>query len=400
MNVKTMASGRGQILPPRCWITATLTLTTVATLGSGAAYAAPARAPYQVLYNFTGDNGLLPSDSLVVDKAGNLYGTAPQGGAPGYGVVFKLAPDGTGTTLYSFNGGADGANPHGFLAVDPEGNLYGMTFAGGATGNGTVFKLAPNGTKTVLHDFAGGKDGAGPTGGILRDKSGRLWGSTYFAGPGNDGTVFTVSPSGKERVVFGFSGANGNTPSAVVRDKLGNLYGTTVKGGAGNVGTVFKITPGGAETVLYSFQDGSDGGLPGVGVVLDKSGNLYGTTLSGGPTANGVVFKVTPAGTETVLYGFTGGNDGGVPYGPLLLDKQGDLYGTTSESDGQSGFGVVYKLAADGSETVLHAFASGTDGGAPRGGLIADPAFGRGYLFGTTTGAEDFSRGTIFEIKK
>ncbi len=229
------------------------------------------------------------------------------------------------TVLHSFMGGnSDGANPKARLIADTSGNLYGTTEFGGAFGEGTVFKLSPSGTVTVLHSFCslpGCRDGDGPVTGLIFDSSGNLYGTTSTVVESNDGVVFKLSPGGTETVLQSFTGSgDGVYPSGLISDSGGNLYGTTGEGGSGcyipfppfpsGCGVVFKLSPGGTETVLYSFcpffPNCSDGAGPGGGLIADSSGNLYGLA-GGGTLGKGVVFKLTPGGTETVLYSFKGG---------------------------------------------------------------------------------------------
>jgi uncharacterized repeat protein (TIGR03803 family) len=341
-----------------------------------------------------------------MDAAGNLYGTTLNGGtASGSGVVFKLAPDGTQTVLYSFcpqSSCADGAMPRASLLMDAPGNLYGTTFGGGAQLSGVVFKLAPDGTETVLYSFcpqSGCADGAQPAAGLIMDAAGNLYGTTLNGGIGSgSGVVFKLAPDGTETVLYSFcSQANctdGQGPQAgLLMDAAGNLYGTTVAGGTG-FGVVFKLAPDGTETVLYSFcsqANCTDGFQPFAGLIMDAAGNLYGTTARGG-TGFGVVFKLAPDGTETVLYSFCSQAncaDGAQPVAGLIMDAAGNLYGTTlsggtSDQGVKLDGGVVFALAPDGTETVLHTFCSPggncTDGARP-GGLIMDAA---GNLDGTT----------------
>jgi len=291
-----------------------------------------------VLHSFTGGtDGCGPFfGSLVRDSEGNLYGATSSGGSTacggyGCGTVFKVTAKGAENVLYAFTGGTDGDFPIAGLVRDKEGNLYGTTDLGGTSGCGTVFELTATGTETVLHSFTAGADGAYPyTGGLIRDEKGNLYGTTWYGGAASAcgdsgcGTVFEVTPTGTETVLFIFSGVDGVAPNGLVRDAEGNLYGTTSGGGLGS-GTVFELTKKGAETTLYSFTGAPDGATPFVGLVRDPEGNLYGTTVDGGALGHGTVFEVTPAGTETVLYAFTGGTDGANPVAGLLMDKQGNF---------------------------------------------------------------------------
>jgi len=302
----------------------------------------------------------------------------------------------TETVLYSFQAGSDGAFPFAGLIADSSGNLYGTT-AGGEP-RGTVFKLSPNGIVTVLHAFTGGFDGAAPLAALIADSTGNLYGTTAEGG----GVVFRVSADGSSyAVLHAFEGgsSDGAHPVAgLVAHSDGNLYGTTEFGGGsgcfGNgCGVVFELSPDGASyTVLHSFTGGYDGGFPASKMIVDNSGNLYGTTRLGGAAGKGVVFRLSPDGSETVLYSFcskSGCSDGNDPAGGLIADSSGNLYGTTILGGGGScgsGCGTVFKLSPDGTETVLHTFPHPciidcSDGIYPHAGLIADSA---GNLYGTT----------------
>jgi uncharacterized repeat protein (TIGR03803 family) len=260
-------------------------------------------------------------------------------------VVFKLTPTGQETVLHSFAGGSnDGAYPLGGVIIDASGNLYGTTQNGGASGKGVVFRLSPKGRETVLYSFTGGSDGGSPNAGLTRDANGNLYGTAVSGGVGA-GVVFKVSPRGKETVLYSFTGGNdGANPVAdLIRDANGNLYGTTFAGGADGKGVVFKLSPRGREVVLHSFAGGIDGAYSESGLLTDANGNLYGVTLDGGGDNNGVVFKLTPRGRETVLYSFTGRSDGGTPQSVLIMDTNGNLYGTTVQG-GEANTGVVFEV--------------------------------------------------------
>lgn len=306
-----------------------------------------------VLHSFTGGDGLWPEAGLLRDQDGTLYGTTTVGGTSeggqcrfGCGTVFKLDRTGKETVLYAFTGGKDGRGPAASLVRDAAGNLYGTTQEGGSGGAGwgTVFKVDITGKETVLHTFTGGADGGNPWAGLVRDLSGNLYSTTFAGGipPSYDGTVFEISKTGKETILYSFAGADGSSPEAgVVRDREGNLYGTTTMGGTSNVGTVFKLDKNGNETVLHTFTARLDGGYPWAGVVRDAAGNLYGTTNVGGLYDRGVIFRVDPTGIETVLYSFSGETDGSYPSG-LTLDATGALYGTAQGGSRKSG--LIFKL--------------------------------------------------------
>jgi uncharacterized repeat protein (TIGR03803 family) len=298
----------------------------------------------KVLYNFTGGtDGANPAGRLIRDTAGNLYGTTGEGGssAPlcqqGCGTVFKLDATGKETVLYRFTGGTDGLGPSGGLVRDVAGNLYGVTFNGGFYGHGAVFKLDAADRETVLYSFTGGTDGSNPFGELVRDTAGKLYGTTTYGGDlicggdgGGCGVVFKVDTTHKESVLHSFAGVDGQEPQAgLVRDAAGNLYGTTNYGGAHGWGVVFKIDTTDKETVRYSFSGGADGSSPSGGVVRDTAGNLYGSTAYGGDLTScgigcGVVFKLDTTHKETVLYAFTGGADGSLP-GGVIRDVPGNL---------------------------------------------------------------------------
>ncbi len=316
-----------------------------------------------VLYSFTDTgspaDGLDPYAAPVMDTAGNLYGTTRDGGFFGIGIVFRLDTSGHETVLHTF-APAEGADPYAGVAMDAAGNLYGTTSAALALGVlGTVFKIDTAGNFTVLHFFTG-SDGCSPSGGVII-AGGNFYGTASGCGSFGFGTVFKLDPLGNVTVLYSFKGgstggSDGAAPTGgLIMDAAGNLYGTTIAGGSSNAGTVFKLDPSGNETVLYSFKGGSDGASPYLGsLITDAAGNLYGTTNVGGSGpctgANqvlvgcGIVFKLDPAGNETVLHSFTGGNDGAFPYAGLVMDAAGNLYGTASSFLALGGFGTVFKL--------------------------------------------------------
>ena len=356
-----------------------------------------------VLNNFVSPpHGAYPAVGVIRDLEGNLYGTTDGsysdiggGGTHDAGVVFKIDTCGNQTVLYSFTGGADGSSPNA-LTRDGAGNLYGTTASGG-TGFGVVFKVDPSGHETVLYTFTGGNDGANPNPEALAlDGKGNLYGTTNNGGTASVGVVFKVDPSGHETVLYTFTGGNdGAYPNGVIRDLQGNLYGTASNGGATGFGVVYKVDTSGNETVLYTFTGGNDGGDPSAGVIRDLQGNLYSTAYGGGAFGAGVVFKVDLSGNETVLYTFTGGNDGGYPSASVTRDWVGNLYGTTAFG-GASGLGVVFKLTPTGEETVLHTFTRGPYGNQPdNAGVILD---GAGNLYGTTSFNGAGGGGTVYKL--
>lgn len=356
---------------------------------------------FSVLYNFAGgSDGIKPEAGVIADSAGNLYGTTNKGGSGKEGTVFRLAPDGTEIVLHNFAGTlkGDGGWPLAGLIKDGAGNLYGTTRIGGFVYNaGTVFMVAPDGTLTLLHSFAAGSDGYWPYAGVIRDKEGNLYGTTSYGKA--YGTVFKLAPDGTNTVLHNFTGgSDGRLPMApLLKDTSGNLFGTTAAGGgagcAYGCGTAFKVAPDGKEKVLYAFTGGSDGGDPLAGLVADSVGNLYGTTEIGGSNDFGAVFKLAPDGVESTLHSFAGGSDGTSPRAGVIRDEVGNLYGTTSRG-GTHSRGTVFRVAPDGTETVLHSF-NGSDGSRPSAGLSMDKA---GNLYGTTTGGGASGHGTIFKL--
>ncbi len=368
--------------------------------GAGVVFEVETTGSQTVLYTFTGGtDGGYPFGELIRDSAGNLYGTAQYGGASGAGVVFKVDPSDNETVLYSFSGGNDGAIPIAGLVRDSAGNFYGTTFSGGTGQVGVVFELSPSGSETVLLNFARGDNGHYPFAGVIRDSTGNLYGTTLWGGNGEAGVVYELNAAGQQTILYSFpSVTDGRYPnSPVTLDSAGNVYGTTFYGGAAGDGTVFKLDSQGHETILHAFVGNESGGKPNAGVILDSQGNLYGTATSSPATVglgNGVVYKVDPSRNYTVLYTFTGGTDGGYPNAGVIRDSSGNLYGTT-ELGGTSGSGVVYALNPSGNEKVLYSFTGGADGGIPEGGLIRD---GDGNLYGTTTYGGVSGAGVVFKV--
>jgi uncharacterized repeat protein (TIGR03803 family) len=448
-----------------------------------------AASKVKILHSFgKGKDGKFPYASLILDAAGNLYGTTLDGGdfatscgGYGCGTVFELTPDRNGRwkekILHSFGNGNDGKYPYASLILDAAGNLYGTTFYGGASGTGcngdgcgTVFELTPHSqgtwTEKILYNFCAAEycaDGAEPRANLIFDSAGNLYGTTEDGGASGFedcdafgdpcGTVFELKPGahGKwtEKVLHSFSGGDGNVPQAgLTFDSAGSLYGTTVNGGTAptcyeviSCGVVFELTPGtgGQWTyyLLYSFQgntcddgraldvgpdahqmrtdrssrgpgNGADGAFPEGVVVFDAAGNLYSTTSSGGVACDGTVFRLTPKPSgewkETVLRSFDGA-DGNWPLAGLIIDAAGNLYGTTFYGDefvttcNKDGCGTVFELTANRSgkwkEKVLYSFTGGTDGQFPAASLTLDAA---GNLYGTTSHGGVNGVGTVFEV--
>jgi uncharacterized repeat protein (TIGR03803 family) len=398
-----------------------ITVLVCATLLGAVLAAAPSAnaQTFTVLYSFQGGvDGALPYAGVVRDSAGNLFGTTAFGGKFDRGTIFKLDPSGTKTVLYNFTGGADGAAPEAELLLDATGNLFGSASAGGKPvcmspqglpGCGTVFKLDPTGRLTVLHRFSGGKDGANPFAALTQDAKGNLYGTAYAgsikscpSGPGC-GTVFKIDSTRRFTLLHRFAGRKdgGNPYSGVVVDKAGNVFGTASSAGVGSAGVIYKVGTNSKDTVLHVFE-GSSGAVPLGGLARVPTGNLFGTTSQGGSANKGTVFRQNKTG-GTVLYNFTGGADGGFPYSGVILDSVENLYGTTYAGGdltcfGQlQGCGTVFKVDQNDTETVLHVFpATGADGLFPLGRLVRDRA---GNLYGTANAGGAFGCcGTVFKI--
>jgi len=397
------------------------------------------------IYAFPFTDGMEPFSGLVADGSGNLYGTTAWGGTNDQGAVFELSPTAKGwkeNVIYSFGPASNilysNATPGG-LVFDAKGNLYGVTEFGGANQEGSVFELSPvaggGWQERDLVSFSAGNGASEPVGGLVFDKAGNIYGVSLVGGTHGFGTVFelTQNSSGQwtSQTIYSFSGSDGAKPQAgLTIDAAGNLYGTTELGGSGachdqtgGCGTVFELSyiagAGWTETVLHSFlgAPGNDGAEPVAALILDGSGNLYGTTSTGGVRSErcalllagcGTVFELSPAAggwNETILYEFQGGSsDGANPSGPVVFDQSGSIYGTAADN-GPYVFGSLFKLspAAGGGwmESVIHNFGNGDDGKYPSGSLVLDAA---GNLYGTTSGGgasggvSNNGQGTVFEI--
>jgi len=394
-------------------------------------YAVP-RATAQtetVLHTFNGpSDGGEPYGAPIFDKVGNLYGVTFLGGTYTNGTVYELkAGSLTEEILHSFDVNAgDGESPQGALVIDSAGNLYGVTPLGGGRKLGIVYELSPEAggawKEKIIHTFVGGSDGRSPQAGLIIDKKGNLYGTTYQGGVAKNcgafgcGTAFELSPKSgggwTEKILYSFKGGTGdgqNPAAPLLMDVAGNLYGTTVAGGAGgsvNSGTVFKLSPNGSggytEALLHSFtSNGADGINPFAGLVLDSKGNLYSTTGAGGTYGYGTVFELSPGSkgkwTETILHSFGAAGDGLYPqFSGVTFDKSGDLYGTTS-GGGSNAYGIVFKMTPTSgggwNESVYFNF-DGTDGNVPQGVIFNST----GDLYGITQyGGSNFG-GIAFEI--
>jgi uncharacterized repeat protein (TIGR03803 family) len=389
-------------------------------------------AAEKIVFNFRPATGNFPT-GVIRDAAGNLYVPTDMGGSSGRchlgcGNILKVSPSGQPTVLYAFTPTSSkiGPGPSG-LVRDAKGILYGATGGGGHHGRGSVYKLAPSGAEKTIHNFdpaAGDGDTPGP---VTMDSAGNLYGTSYSGGGtgcggSGCGIVYSLTSSGSETVLYSFTGGtDGQFPEGtVILDASGNIYGTTTQGGdldcplfpGDGCGTVWKLDTSRNLTVLYSFTGGTDGAIPGAGLAMDPSENLYGVAGYGGDfSCNpgfgcGVAFEFDTTGNLSVLHAFAGGpDDGQAPNSTLLRDSAGNLYGTTAAGGDLScilvdnpGCGVVFKLDTSDNETILHAFTGGTtDGEGPESTLVSD---GKGNLYGVTPLGGIANGGVIFAVKQ
>jgi uncharacterized repeat protein (TIGR03803 family) len=376
-----------------------------------------------VLHEFgTGTDGAAAYGRVISDAAGNLYGTTALGGTSGAGIVFELTkPRGPGgwteTILYNFTGGSDGSQPYGGLIFDSLGNLYGTTYQGGNSNDGTVYQLTPgqdgSWTETVLYSFAGGADGLGPQSDLNFDRAGNLYGTTNNGGSPGNGIVFRLTPgqggTWTETVLHRFMKNEGTSPrAAVIFDSKGSLYGTLANDGAAGAGAVFQLKPpatkGGAwtEKTLYMFTGGVDGFGPLCRLILFR-GKLYGTTVIGGGSGLGTVFELRPSANhhgvwkETVLHTFACGSDGCFPWAGLIRDRKGTFYGTTQFGGLPSNGGTVFELKLQGgvwTEGVLFSFKIANNSLSAAGLLLSRS----GALYGATIGG-GMNAGMVYELR-
>jgi len=401
----------------------------------GAAHAAKLKTIASFCAEAGCTDGAIPDRKLVMDAAGRLYGTTALGGNSNLGTVFEVTPNADRSqwkrnTIYKFpvGCGLDGCEPFGNLIIDKDGNLYGTAYEGGAFGAGTIYKLSPNAQHSkwafeTLYDFgsalAGGPSAGltyrGASAGNSYDGKSPLYGTTVFGGLNDGGVVYALNQkhgTWAETDLYSFCSqancADGNLPDAellVAAD--GHLFGTTLQGGANGSGVIFELAKkGGAwkQTVLHSFceiANCADGSFTQRAMIMDASGNLYGTLGSGGAHGGGVVFSLAPSGTQSgykVLYDFCkreGCKDGKQPDSELFLDPHGDLYGTTI--NGGNGSGTAFRLRGTALRT-LYSFCSRSacaDGEQPRGGLVRNES---GHLFGNTSLGGNNGEGSVFEI--
>ena len=365
--------------------------------GNGTVFKISTNGALTSLHSFSGGTDGSQPEGLVQGSDGNFYGTTDSGGTSyGWGTVFKISATGALTTLYSFTGTNDGGGPVAGLAQGSDSYFYGTTEGGGTNGgNGTVFKISAKGALTTLYSFpAPNNDGANPSAGLAQGADGNFYGTA-------GSTVFKMTAAGRLTSLYFFTGDNdgGGSKAGLVQGSDGNFYGETSS-------TIFTITTNGALTTLYSFPADTNVGYATAGLALGSDGNFYGTTAIFDPWdafyASGTVFKISPNGSLTTLHSFTGGNDGAVPRAEPTQGNDGNLYGTaffggpyTNQDNLNLGAGTVFKISPNGSLTTLYSFTGGNDGANPRAALVLGSD---GHFYGTTIEGGAYGGGTVFEI--
>jgi uncharacterized repeat protein (TIGR03803 family) len=352
----------------------------------------------EIIFAFAGTDGGLPQSDLVKGNDGLFYGTTGAGGTHNTGTVFKITTAGTLTTVYNFTGGPDGCSPRAGVIQGSDGLFYGTASGGGTNGFGTVYQVSSNGAFTTLYTFTGGVDGGVPDIQLVEGNDGLFYGTTVSGGVNGTGSVFTVSSAGAFTTLFSFNGTNGASPAAgLVQGSDSNFYGTTFLGGTNTVknnenrGTVFQITPAGTLTTLFQFTGNTNNAFPEAQLIQGSDGLFYGTT-SDGNGGNGSIFKITTAGTLTTLHTFAGG-EGKDSRGALVQGRDSFFYGMTLGWGNR--YGTVYQVTSNSVFTTLYSFNGATDGGFPYAGLIqGDGAF----FYGTTAFGGSNLNGTVFRF--
>lgn len=353
---------------------------------------------FKSLIRFSGKNGSRPQSPLVQGLDGDLYGTTDFGGPSDRGTVFRITPGGTRTLLANFCKQPhcpDGAYPMGGLVLATDGNFYGTTSAGGTGSSyGTVFRMTPAGALTTLYSFTGLADGEQPMGTLVQATDGNLYGVAFLGGANNSGTVFRITLAGSLTTLYSFCAQanciDGDEPVSLIQGTDGNFYGTTGFGGY-VYGTVFKITPEGDLTTLYRFT-GSDGAYIYAGLVLANDGSFYGQTFEGGSFGCGTIFRITAIGKLTTLHNFDM-TDGCYPFSALIQATDGNLYGSTSDEVVVGMYGTLFEITPTGVLTTLHSFDS-SDGAQP-GTLVQST---NGAFYGTSTFGGLYDQGTLYSL--
>lgn len=363
---------------------------------------ASAKNSVDVLYRLQGGSEGCNPGGMVSDAAGAFYGVAYNCGDANNGTVFRFTPGGKFRVLNDFADPHAGSHPQARLLLGPHGTLFGTAQMGGDGGQGTVFEVKKNGDLIVLHAFTGGADGGTPLGGLVSDAQGNLYGTASVGGKNNDGVVYKISHRGEYHVMHSFDDlVDGSTPSGeLLADGNGNFYGTTQKGTLTGAGDVYKIAADGKVTIIYAFAGGHDGFLANGSLIADAAGNLYGTTSAGGSVGIGIVFKIAPDGTETILHDFDGyqNKDGGRPLYGLAWGSDGALYGVTDVYDSFQGrdWGDIFRIDTAGDFQLLVKFPKDDKKGyVPSGALILGPD---GNLYGTLDLSPPDNAGTVFEL--
>lgn len=366
-----------------------------------AVHAAKPKVTETVLASMGSAQGVNPLAGLALGTDGFLYGVSSAGGSSGNGAVFKVSPAGAITVLHSFAGGAsDGSHPEATLVLGDDGNFYGTTLDGGANGVGTVFRVTPTGKTTVLHAFAGGSnDGAQPSrGALVAGSDGSFYGTTPSGGANNLGVVYRITPTGELSVLHAFASSEGSNPQGTMIQAFnGAFYGTTHDGGPFGAGSVFKITPAGQFTMLVGLgATSTDAAHPYAGLTQGSDGVFYGVSYDGGAANLGAVFKVTPGGATSVLHSFSGQSDGANPQAELSLGSDGRFYGVADNGGkyAQRG-GTMFSITPAG-ETVLYAFnRSSTDAASPFAPLLQ---VGPQNFFSTSYYGGASGNGTVYSV--
>jgi uncharacterized repeat protein (TIGR03803 family) len=390
------------------------------------------------LHSFSNMDGRFPSDGVVEGSDGNFYGTTCYGGQHDLGTVYRITPSGVHTVLLTFSG-PNGSNPRGTLVEGDDGHFYGTTVGGGG-GYGTIYKISPSGTYSLLLSFGWPPSAYGPSAGLLKASDGNFYGTTNYGGTSGCGTVFKMTPQGTLTVIRNLAYSTGHSPRAklvegtdgnfygitrvdyypdvaifrvtptgtytrlhtldriyddpraeMVKGHDGLLYGTTAGGGEHQDGTVFRLSYDGVLTILHSFES-STGAVPTAGLTVGDNGDLYGTTSEGGKDNCGTVFKITTDGTFTLIRSIHG-PAGFNPAGGIVESSDGHFYGTTAQG-GANACGTIYKLTKGGAHTLLHTFI-GTDGRTPTGELVVE---NDGSLIGTTKSGGANNLGCVFRL--
>jgi uncharacterized repeat protein (TIGR03803 family) len=361
---------------------------------------APAGVVFTSLYSFTGTNdGSSPYAGLVQGSDGNFYGTTFGGGTNNLGTVFQITSTGALTSLYSFGGTNDGANPVGGLVQGSDGNFYGTTEAGGTNNLGTVFKITTSGALTSLYSFTGTNDGANPYAPLAQGSDGNYYGTTELGGTNNFGTVFKISTNGALTSLYSFtSGSDGAYPLAgLVQGSDGNFYGSTAGEAFMFANAVFQISTNGTLNALYASFPPFGGNSSRLAQGGD--GFFYGTTQYGGTSSDGTVFKISTNGPPTTLHSFSLA-DGLTSFGGLVLGSDGSFYGTTygggnTNLNNGFGYGTVFKVTTNGALAGLYSFGGTNDGANPQAGLVQGSD---GSFYGTTKAGGTNNLGTVFQL--